>query len=432
MNDANLEYSGIELDLGNVVSLAVKYWRRLLLAAVLGAGITLAAAYFLLPPQYQSSVLFYVNNGAVSGGNAAASVSSGDLSTSRNLVDSYIVILKTRESLLDVIRYAGVDIPYLELEDMISASDVNKTEFFRVVVTGPDPYEAEKIANAIGHILPEKIAAIIEGTTARMVEPAIAAWKPSTPGYGKYALMGFFGGLALSLAWLLLWRLADDTIRDPEDVERLCGYPVLASVPTQGKGKKADPACAMAEVCRQVRTKLPFLLPDGTCRVIGISGATGGAEIHRAAAELSRSLSVLNRKVLLVDADLRQENRTEKHIPGLSEILFGKCGTAPNGDPVALSGGESAIDPLDLLGSGEMKAFLRQQRETCDDILLELPSPGEYSDALTVAGELDGVLLVVALDRCKQKDLQKTVRQLEFGGIRVLGAICVGALEAGR
>lgn len=429
MNDVNLKTGGeVELNLKTAVETVAKYWRSLLLSAVLGAVLAAAAAWCLLPPQYQSSVLFYVNNSAVPGG-SGASVSSGDLSTSRNLVDSYIVILKTRESLLDVISYAGVDIPYQELEDMISASDVNKTEFFRVVVTGTDPYEAEQIANAIGHILPGKIAAIIEGTTARMVEPPIAAWKPASSGYGKYAVLGFCGGLALSLGLLFLWKLTDEIIRSPEELEGLCSYPVLASVPVQGKKRKIDSGSEMAEVCRQVRTKLPFLLPDSTCRVIGISGPAKGEGIHRTAAELQRSLSRLNRKVLLLDADLRRERNKMEHSPELFALLSGESSPEKVGNAVMTPCGDSTADPLDLLSSAEMKAFLRRQRENHDDLLLELPSAGEYSDVLAVAEELDGVLLVVCIDRCRRSELQKALRQLEFGKIRVLGLVCIRASE---
>lgn len=222
MNDANLESGGaVEINLGKLIGLLMKHFRLICLLSLLGTLLALTLAFFFIPPQYQSSVMFYVNNTSVPVDDVSVSVSSGDLSTSRNLVDSYIVILKIRESLLKVIDYADVDIPLLDLRDMISASAVNNTEFFQVFVTGPDPYEAEKIANAIGYVLPGQIAKIIEGTSAKMVEEAVAAAKPCSPGYVYYALLGLGISLILSVVCLILRELLAPVVCSPQEHSRI-------------------------------------------------------------------------------------------------------------------------------------------------------------------------------------------------------------------
>ena len=87
--------------------------------------------------------MFYVNNNNLSIGEATVSISSSDISASKSLVNSYIVILRTRETLNDVIDYSGVDRTYAQMRNMISASAVNNTEIFQEVVTSEDPAEAE-------------------------------------------------------------------------------------------------------------------------------------------------------------------------------------------------------------------------------------------------------------------------------------------------
>ena len=124
-------------------------------------------------PKLKRLIPYSLYNNNFSFGDASVSISSGDLSTSRNLVDSYIVILNTRETLVDVIDYAGVARTYKEVRNMLSSSAVNETEIFRVVVKSPDPQEAEKIANAIAYILPNRIKNIIDGTSAKVVEAAV-------------------------------------------------------------------------------------------------------------------------------------------------------------------------------------------------------------------------------------------------------------------
>ena len=149
MNHNNEE---VEIDLRRI---AEAIWKKVWVissVSVLTALIMLLVTVFAITPMYQSSAMFYVNNNSFSVGDASLSISSGDLVTSRGLVESYIVILNTRETLNDVIDYSGVDATYSQVKGMISAAAVNETEIFEVVVTSPDPNEAEKLANSIAYI----------------------------------------------------------------------------------------------------------------------------------------------------------------------------------------------------------------------------------------------------------------------------------------
>ena len=69
------------------------------IVAVLCALMVFMGTFFFVTPKYEAAAMFYVNNNSFSLGDASLSISSGDLTTSRNLVDSYIVILNTREPL---------------------------------------------------------------------------------------------------------------------------------------------------------------------------------------------------------------------------------------------------------------------------------------------------------------------------------------------
>ena len=99
----------IEIDLQRLFSAVWnKAWLVGLVAGVC-AVVTLLGTLLFVTPKYQSSAMFYVNNNSLSLGEASLSITSADISASRGLVKSYIVILNTRESLNDVIDYAGVD-----------------------------------------------------------------------------------------------------------------------------------------------------------------------------------------------------------------------------------------------------------------------------------------------------------------------------------
>ena len=85
----------IEIDLGRVFRAVMDRAWLVAIVAVICAVVTFAGTFFFITPQYESAAMFYVNNNNLSLGDTSLSISSGDLTTSRNLVDSYIVILNS-------------------------------------------------------------------------------------------------------------------------------------------------------------------------------------------------------------------------------------------------------------------------------------------------------------------------------------------------
>ena len=208
----------IEIDVGRVFQAILDKAWLVTVVAVLCAVLTFAGTFFFVTPQYQSSAMFYVNNSNLSLGDTSLSISSGDLVTSRGLVDSYIVILNTRETLVDVLDYSGAPYSAGQLRGMISASAVNETEIFKVTVTSPDPEEAERLASAIAYILPKRIATIIDGTSARVADAAIIPSSPSSPNYVNNTMIGFLLGLVAACAVIAVRVITDTTIRAEGDV----------------------------------------------------------------------------------------------------------------------------------------------------------------------------------------------------------------------
>ena len=138
-------------------------WSRkwlILTVSVLCAIVVWTVTFFFVTPTYEASAMFYVNN--MNQTNSSQNgLSSSDIAASKNLVESYIIILRTKESLTSVIEYAGIDLHYETLSDMITAEAVDETEILNVIVTSDDPEEAAKLANAIIAVLPGRITSII-------------------------------------------------------------------------------------------------------------------------------------------------------------------------------------------------------------------------------------------------------------------------------
>lgn len=451
-----------ELDFQQLVSSLARRGWIIVLASILGAVLTLAGTFFLVTPRYESSAMFYVNNSSIS----LSGITASDLSAAQELVESYIVILESREALLDIIEYAGVDRTYSELRSMISASSVNSTEIFEVVVVSPDPYEAQKIADAVTQVLPKRINSIIDGTTAKVVDTPIVASRPASPSYPLNTIIGFLAGVLCSVAAIVLYELFDITVRGEEDVQRICRHPILANVPdmtVQTKGgyyerdfrKKVAPgketvllgpgiSFAAAESYKLLRTKLQFSFADEQkCRVIGVSSALAGEGKSLSSVNMAYALAQLDKKVLLIDCDMRRPSLNHKlaiqKIPGLSNYLTHQVdwrevpqryGTEDCTFDV-VSSGRNPPNPIELLSSDGMAALLQQLRGCYDYIILDLPPVGEVSDALVAAKLVDGVLLVVRQNYCTSVALSSAVSQFAFVETRILGVVINCATENG-
>ena len=138
MSKKNTEKNEFEINIRRLFQVVLRKSWLLVAVALLGAVLTFLGTFYFVTPLYQSTAMFYVNN-SMSVGETSLSISTGDIIASKDLVASYIVILKTRGTLNEVIDYSDVDLTYSELKNMISASSVNNTEIFQVTVTSPDP-----------------------------------------------------------------------------------------------------------------------------------------------------------------------------------------------------------------------------------------------------------------------------------------------------
>lgn len=464
-----------ELDLRHLLTLLLNKSWIVALAAAGCAVVMLVISLYFLTPQYQSSAMFYVNNSSISLGDTSLSIDSGDITAKRNLVEVYLIILESREHLVDVIDYSGVDRTYRELQDMITASSVNSTEIFKVVVTSPDPEEARQIASAIEKTLPKRITKIIDGTSAQIVDTAIKASAPSSPNHVRNAIIGLLIGFVLSVAAIVLRAVFDVTIRAEEDVQLSCAHPVLAAVPdmnAQSKGgyyyygkyghsskkKNANAqngeaetvlygpgiSFAASEAYKLLRTKLQFsFVDDRDCHIIGISSAMAGEGKSLSSINLAYSLAQLEKRVLLIDCDMRRPSLDAKlpieKVPGLSNYLTRQVHKAEviqkykteECEFDVISSGRNPPNPIELLSSERMAEALKQLSDSYDYIILDLPPVGEVSDALVAAKLVDGILLVVRQDYCNRTALSAAVSQFGFVDARILGVVLNCAVDNG-
>ena len=225
----------VEIDL---LQLIEAIWKRIwiVLAATLICGLlAFVTARFIITPTYRSSARMYVNNATERTSNA---ITSAEITAAKNLLDVYIVILNSESTLDAVIEEANLPYTTRYLEGMISAKAVSSTEVFEITATSTNPAEAKLIVDTMIDILPDRIAEIVEGSSAKVVSEAKLPTQKAAPNVSKYTLVGLILGFVASCGVIVVLEMLDTTVHDSTYLTETYDIPVLAVVPDMTKKKK--------------------------------------------------------------------------------------------------------------------------------------------------------------------------------------------------
>lgn len=155
------------------------------------------------------------------------------------------------------------------------------------------------------------------------------------------------------------------------------------------------------------------------------------------AMNLMRSLAQLQKRVVLLDGDMRRSNVLGKFrlqfqsnkANGLAQYLAGMCPledivyetNIPNAYLVPV--GREVLNSLQLLNSPEMPRLMEYLRENFDVVLVDSPPAGVIVDAIDMARYCDGSLIVVSYKRGKRKDIVDIRNMIAKTGCKVLGVV---------
>ena len=225
---------GIEIDLKRIMfALLHNAWIAAIVAVVFGI-IAAGYAWFFITPTYSASTQLYVNNNYA----GDAGYSTGQLGAAKSLAETYMVILKSRNVLDVVAEKTQLGYSYGQLRSMVTASSVNETEVFEVRVVSGNYKHAAIIANAIAEVLPDKITAVVEGSSVRVVDYAVENPAPLGPAYKSYFITGLLAGAVLALGIIVVIDIMDTTIVTVDYVTQTYSrVPLLAVIPGAESGK---------------------------------------------------------------------------------------------------------------------------------------------------------------------------------------------------
>jgi capsular exopolysaccharide synthesis family protein len=349
----------------------------------------------------------------------------------------------------------------LRLDQLKSLRDLYKDVYANLLVLDPnngvyDPALTQQqlqttlalyqqiYSNLLSSLANVQLAKARSAPSISAVEAATPPAVPIQPKPLRNVLLGLIAGVMITVLTAFTLELLDDTIKTPEEVNQHLRLPVIGLIGEieaikskngaqySGVFVAENPLSPIAEAFRTLRANLDFASVDKPIKTLLITSVGPGEGKSTVAVNLAAIMAQRERKVILLDADLRRP--TIHHYLGLSNRrgltdLLREQTKAVNvisswGNPpidVILSG-DLPPNPTELLESEKMTRILAELKDEADILIADSP-PAIVADPIALSAKMDGVLLIVEPGKTKIGAAQVLLEQLHRAGARIIGVV---------
>ena len=455
-------------------------WRLLFVAVVLIAPLV---AYLLVrdkPKVYQSSTLISVSGATVTTpGNTSGSFSTTNLQAIARLVNTS-QIANIAAKLLNPPADPG------SVAGDVSASADVATNFITITAQAHNPNRAAATANAFASALGtnrtnaaigelnNQITTLQRQLAATPIGPAnalarqqllqqisqlqalrgsqggnvsvIEQAKPNptvvSPHIRRTVELGFVIGLLLAIGAVALAENSDRRMRNPADLEEMTKLPLLAAIPSHAFAAPLDSVDGDEEAFQMLRAALTYFNVDRQLRTVVVTSAGQKDGKTTVAIRLALATARAGKHVLLVDADLRRAQVTERlrlnASAGLGDVLAGeiplssvlldyRVQAAKGGSLQILPAGPAPPNPSELLSSQEMMRLMGELERNADVVIIDTPAALAVSDTMPLLQSASGVILVARLNKSTRDAVRRLQRVIASVNGTILGAVATAS-----
>lgn len=326
-----------------------------------------------------------------------------------------------------------------QLSDMVSTQPDTNTPFIDVLVDNGNPQLATKLSREIAKSFTTYANTKLGSqATFNIIDPTVPT-DPIKPRPTQDAIIGALVGLGLALSIIVIFEWIDDRLTSSEEVSKLLGLDVLATIPTLSRRQRAQNAedtPELAEGCRILCANLNMAQMIRPFKLVMITSAMAGEGKSTIAANTAAFLAMSGKHVLLVDADLRRP-ALDQHFQlsnqkGLSNAFLEKWtkieadldGQATDIPSLrVLTTGTLPSNPSELLQSQLASQIFNHFRNTSrfDYVIFDSPPLLPIADAQIMAAYMQVTILIVDVSQTPRQAMVRAKRTLSRTGTRILG-----------
>ncbi len=307
----------------------------------------------------------------------------------------------------------------------------------------------------------------LKTSNIKIIDKALVPKAPVPLNTSRNIILAIMLGVFLGTGIAFFTEYLDNTIRDPEEIEKSMNLPSLGVIPfvspngsrksyrsgyshfNGDKGKKTPvlpnetkeielinhlfPNLSIAEDYRTIRTSIQFSHAGTPPKIITFSSSFPQEGKSSVVSNMAVSFAQLNKKVLIVDGDLRRPRQHKifkaRNNKGLSNFLTGKITFEEAVQMTAIKNlwiipsGPNPPNPAELMDSDRMKELLEIVRNKFDVVLIDSPPVLAVIDPIVLGSFSDSLILVVRFGKTTKKALAKAVEEIRKASTRIIGVI---------
>lgn len=432
-----------EIDIKDFLRYLKKFIIPMIVVAILAVGATFFYDTSIKKPMYKTSTTVVLAQQTSE--NTSASTLN-DININQKLVTTYSEIVKSKLVLQQVIDSLNLDTDVDSLSKHVTVTAVDDTEILKISVEDAEPESAAKIANKIAEVFSAEIVNIYKLNNVSTIDHAQTPENVSNNTTVRDSLIALliavFGVTAISFVIYYF----DDTIKYSEDLETKIGLPVVGKIVKSDTPRKdvADeiivenyPKSIVSETIKGLRTNLQFSSVDSGFKTILITSANASEGKSFVSANLATSFAQANKKVLLVDCDLRK-GRLHKifniaNLNGYSNLLTDEIENYKKyvkkthiKNLSVIPRGVFPPNPSELLASNKNRDLIFALKSKYDIVIFDGAPCNGVTDSAIMSTLVDETLVVVRDNATKKATLDTATDSLKKVNAHVTGIVLNG------
>lgn len=219
-----------ELDLKELLQI---FWeKKLQIILITAIFMTIGVIYTLVfvTPKYQSSTTLLLATNSSDSSNKEA-ITTTDVTLNSKLVSTYRDLVESKKVIRNVISNLAIDEEEENIRKNVSVTAKSDAEILEIAVKNEDPVIAAKVANEIAKVFIENVKEYYGMENVHIVDEAEVEQLPCNINHTKDIVIFAFIGLVVASMYVLVVNMLDTTIKTSEDIEKIAGVTVLASIP---------------------------------------------------------------------------------------------------------------------------------------------------------------------------------------------------------
>lgn len=400
-------------------------------------------SYKYITPKYQStSSLLLIPN------NTSETITNSDLTVNSGLISTYSSIATNSKVLKQVISNLHLDLTEDELLSKINVNVKKNTYIIEITVNDQNPKLAMNITKELSNVFLKEIQEIYNLNNIGIIDEAQVPSKPYNIHHKKDLIIFFGLGLIASFLLIILIYIFNNKIEKEEEIEKYLQIKSLGIIPFNPNKKtqdeiidKSDAKSYVSECINTIRTNILYMNSTNNAKTVLITSSTPNEGKSWISANIAVSFAEINKKVLLIDADMRKGrahkifNVENKH--GLSEFLYSMTGDVKEDLQLGkrfiqetqipslhiLTNGGFPQNPSELLASSYMKELIALFKTAYDIIIVDAPPCKLVTDSIILSTIVDSTVLVVNSANTSINEVKEVKKSIGLVDGEIIGAI---------